>query len=127
MKKTTLALSLLTLLPLLPLQAGSDATEIVTEAYEDVLGRKPDPDGMRTFRSKVIEKDWTAEDVRKALRKSPEYADLIITRSFEDVLGRKPDPGALKNYSQKVIQKGWDEKSIRKQLRKSDEYKKKNR
>jgi len=111
----------------LPTAAASDATEIVTEAYEDVLGRKPDEEGMRNFRSKVIEKDWTAEDVRKALRKSQEYADLIITRSFEDVLGRKPDEGALNNYRRKVMQKGWSEKAIRKELRKSPEYKQKNR
>ncbi len=127
MKPFAFLFILFAVITVFPLQAASNATDIVTEAYEDVLGRKPDEEGMRNFRSKVIEKNWTAEDVRKALRKSQEYADIIITRSFEDVLGRKPDEGALKNYRQKVMKKGWSEKAIRKELRKSPEYKQKNR
>ena len=103
------------------------ATDIVTEAYEDVLGRKPDAEGMRNFRSKVIEKDWTAEDVRKALRDSDEYADKVIREAFQDVLGRKPDQGAYDTYRHKIRRKGWSAKDLRKELRKSDEYKQKNR
>ncbi|MGA0369715.1 MAG: DUF4214 domain-containing protein, partial [Kiritimatiellia bacterium] len=88
------------------------ATDIVTEAYEDVLGRKPDAEGMREFRSKVIENDWTAEDVRNALRKSDEYADKIIQQAFQDILGRKADKGALETYRAR-IRKGWTEKDLR--------------
>jgi len=105
---------------------AESATDIVTEAYEDVLGRKPDPEGMRNFRSKVIEKDWTAEDVRKALRNSNEYADKIIREAFQDVLGRKPDEGALNTYRDKILRKGWDAKRLRKELRNRAEYRQKN-
>jgi hypothetical protein len=115
------------LLPFTELYAQTDATRIVTEAYEDVLGRKPDEEGLRHFRSNVIEKDWTAEDVRNALRKSDEYANRVITMAFQDILGRKPDEGALKNYRHKIKEKGWTEKQVRNELRRSDEYKQKNR
>lgn len=118
-------LTLLVLLSGIPFCVGAQsATQIVTEAYEDILERKPDSTGLRDFRSKVIENGWSAQDVRKALKQSDEYADLIITRSFEDVLGRKPDPGALKTYRPK-IKSGWSEKDLRSVLRKSDEYKQK--
>jgi hypothetical protein len=106
-----------------PLLSASSPTEIVTEAFEDVLGRKPDVSGMRTFRSRVIEDGWTAVDVRNALKRSDEYANLVITRSFEDVLGRKPDQGALKTYREK-IKRGWTEQDLRKVLRNSEEYRK---
>ena len=105
---------------------ADSATDIVTEAYEDVLGRKPDAQGLRDFRSKVIEKNWTAADVRKALRTSTEYYDNVITEAYEDVLGRKPDAGALKTYRAKMS-KGMTAKGLRKILRNSPEYKQKNK
>lgn len=118
-------LSLLCLTALATPLLADSATEIVTEAYEDILERKPDTSGLRTFRSRIIEEGWTAADVRRELKKSDEYADIVITRSFEDVLGRKPDAGALKTYREK-IKRGWTEQDLRKVLRKSDEYRQKN-
>ncbi len=109
------------------LWANPDATRIVTEAYEDVLGRKPDENGLRQYRSQVIERGWTAEDVRQDLRKSNEYVDKVIQSAFEDVLGRKADPGALATYRHALQKKGWTERDLRNELRKSDEYKQKNR
>ena len=32
-----------------------------------------DPDGLKLYRAKVLEKNWTEGDVRDALRKSDEY------------------------------------------------------
>ena len=98
--------------------------EIVTEAYQEVLGRKPDPSGMSEYRSKVIEKGWTAEDIKKALRKSDEYYERAITLAYQDGLGRKPDPEGMANYKRKMS-KGWTEKEIRNDMRKSPEAKKK--
>ena len=46
---------------------------IVRRAYLDVLGREADPDGLRLYRGKVLDKSWTEGDVRDALRKSDEY------------------------------------------------------
>ncbi len=49
------------------------ADRIVRRAYLDVLGREADPDGLKLYRAKVLEKNWTEGDVRDALRKSDEY------------------------------------------------------
>lgn len=107
--------------------SAQDATFIVTEAYQEVLGRKPDPKGLSEFRSKVIDKDWTSEDVKKALRNSDEYADKVITEAFQDLLGRRPDKGALETYRPKIRQKGWSAKDVRNEIRKSQEYKNRNK
>jgi hypothetical protein len=120
-----LLLCLIGLFGLFPALQAESPTDIVTEAFEDVLGRKPDQSGLSTFRSRIIEDGWTATDVRKALKQSDEYATLVITRSFQDVLGRKPDAGALNTYRDK-IKRGWTEQDLRKVLRKSEEYRKKN-
>jgi len=49
------------------------ADRIVRRAYLDVLGREADPDGLRFYRGKVLDKNWTEGDVRDALRRSDEY------------------------------------------------------
>jgi len=109
-----------------------DPDEIVRDAYEDVLGRAPDAKGLRLYRSHIIEDDWTARDVRKALRESPEHerreseaADELVRRAYEDVLGRAPDARGLASYREKVLDEGWDERDIRRALRESPEYRKK--
>lgn len=49
------------------------ADRIIRRAYLDVLGREPDPSGLRHHRQNLLEKDWTEGDVRDALRRSDEY------------------------------------------------------
>ena len=49
------------------------ADRIVKRAYLDVLGREPDPSGLRTYRKNLLERNWTEGDVRDDLRKSAEY------------------------------------------------------
>ncbi len=49
------------------------AERIVRRAYLDVLGREVDASGLQTFRTNLLEKNWTEGDVRDALRKSDEY------------------------------------------------------
>ena len=108
---------------------SEEATRIVTRAYEDVLGRKPDPDGLATFRGNIVDRGWNEEKVRAALRKSDEYktkqADIIIKNAFQDLLGRKPDPEGYKDYHNRIVNKGWDEQKVRRSLKKSVEYKQK--
>ena len=94
-----------------------DTDAIITRAYEDILGRAPDAAGMRTYRKHIIEEGWTEQDVRQALRQSPEYrsttrrttsAERIITRAYQDVLKREPDPSGLDTYRRAIIEDGWD-------------------
>jgi hypothetical protein len=49
------------------------ADRIVRRAYRDVLGREADPEGLKLYRGKLLDKNWTEGDVRDALRKSDEY------------------------------------------------------
>jgi hypothetical protein len=107
-----------------------DTNAIITRGYEDILGRKPDPAGMRSYRKHIIEEGWSEQDVREALRQSPEYkstarrttsADRIIKRAYQDVLKRKPDASGLETYRRAILEDGWDEQDVRKALRRSEE------
>jgi hypothetical protein len=103
---------------------------IVRQAYQDILGRDPDPEGLRTYRTNIIDKGWSEQDVREALRNSPEYssggarsasADRIIRRAYRDILGRDPDPSGLETYRRNIVERGWDEQDVRTALRRSEE------
>jgi len=111
-----------------------DPDRIIRRAYEDILHREPDREGLRDYRSKMIDDDWTEHDVREALRKSSEYdkrkeesADKIIRRAYDDVLGREPDRNGLRSYRNEVLHHGWDEHDVREALKRSPEYREKNR
>ena len=110
-----------------------DPDRIVRRAYEDILHREPDTEGLRLYRSRIIDDNWTEYQVREALRKSPEHAerssesaDRIIRRAYQDILGREPDTNGLYSYRSKVMNQGWDEQDVREALRKSPEYRQKN-
>ena len=113
-------------------RAYEDPDRVVRRAYEDVLHRDPDAAGLRLYRSRMIDEDWTEQDVREALRESPEFAtrsresaDKIIRRAYEDVLGREPDPNGYASYRSKVMDQGWDEHDVREALKRSPEYRQK--
>lgn len=98
---------------------------IVREAYRDLLGRDPDPDGMRQYRRKIIERRWTAGDVREAIRASDEYrtrqADIIIDRAFDDILERPPTAAERSEYRRRLLKDGTED-GIRHNIKKSEEY-----
>jgi TorA maturation chaperone TorD len=110
-----------------------DPDRVVRRAYEDILHREPDADGLRLYRSRMIDQNWSEQDVREALRKSPEYsqrssesADKIVRRAYQEVLGRAPDTNGLYTYRNKVLNQGWDEQDVSAALRKSPEFRQKN-
>lgn len=111
---------------------GSESPErIVRRAYQDVLEREPDAAGMRLYRSRLIDDGWTEQQVREALRKSPEYrekntmtmakAQEIVRRAYLAVLNREPDAGAG-SYVQRVYRDKWTQQDVERELRKSPEY-----
>ena len=110
-------------------ESGSrDPDVIVRRAYEDVLNRDPDKNGLRTYRSKIIDDRWSEQDVRSDLRKSaeragrtPAAADVIIRRAYQDVLGRDPDSAGLATYRAKLINENWSERDVRSALKSSSE------
>lgn len=101
---------------------AQDPTRIVTEAYEDLLGRKPDKDGLRTYRSRIIDNGWKAQDVRQDIMKSEEYANIVVARAYDDLLGRKPDREGAALYRKRLAEQGWTEKRVREDIMKSQEY-----
>lgn len=110
-----------------------DPERVVRRAYEDILHRQPDAEGLRLYRSRIIDDNWTEYQVREALRKSPEHsarsaesADAIIRRAYQDTLGRQPDTNGLYSYRNRVESQGWDEHDVREALRRSPEFRMKN-
>jgi hypothetical protein len=108
-----------------------DPDQIVRRAYQDVLERDPDQAGLRLYRSRIIDDGWTEQDVREALRKSPEYrekttmtwpkAQEIVRRAYLAVLNREPDAGS-RGYVEKVLRDGWTQADVERELRRSGEY-----
>lgn len=112
---------------------NSDVDRVIRRAYEDILHREPDQEGLRHYRVEMLDNGWTEQDVRTALRKSAEHdnvkqssADRIVKRAYQDILGRDPDYNGLVQYRNRIIDDGWDEHDVRQALLKSPEYRQKN-
>jgi hypothetical protein len=113
---------------------AGDPDRIVRRAYQDILHRDPDPSGLRQYRSLIIDKGWSEQQVREALRNSPEYheqntmtrekAEAIVRRAYLSVLRREPDAGA-QGFVNRVLRDRWSEDDVARELRKSDEYRNK--
>jgi hypothetical protein len=114
-------------------QSSADVERIIRRAYDDILHRDPDAQGMRTYRTRMIDEGWTEAQVREALRNSPEHgqravesADKIVRRAYQDVLKRDPDQAGVFTYRNKVLHDGWDEHDVREALKRSPEYREQN-
>jgi Peptidase inhibitor family I36 len=108
-----------------------DPDVVIRRAYQDVLDREPDAQGMRVYRSHIIGDGWNEAQVREALRSSPEYrqqntmtypkAREIVRQAYLNVLRREPDSGAT-SYVNNVLHKRWTQQDVERELRKSPEY-----
>jgi len=108
---------------------NQNAETIVRRAYQDVLNREPDPEGLRVYRSHVIDDRWNEDQVRNDLRRSAEYrnrANITRERAAEmtrerAVLNREPDAGS-QGYVDRVLRDKWTEQDVARELRNSAEY-----
>jgi len=110
---------------------GEDPDKIIRRAYQDVLGRDPDAGGLRQYRSRIIDDDWTEAQVRESLRSSPEYREKItmtrakaaeiVRRAYQAVLKRDPD-AAAEGYINRVFRDRWSQEDVERELRKSPEF-----
>jgi TorA maturation chaperone TorD len=114
-------------------QQSIDPDRVIRRAYEDILNREPDEQGLRNYRRLIIDQGWTEQDVRQALRKSDEHgsqrqasADKIVRRAYQDILNREPDYSGLVQYRNQILNHGWDEHDVRQALQKSPEHRQKN-
>jgi hypothetical protein len=108
-----------------------EVERVVRRAYQDILDREPDNAGLRLYRSRMIDDDWSEQDVREALRKSPEFRDKnrmtrqkaeeIVRNAYRSVLRRDPDSGS-KGYVDRVLYEKWSQSDVERELRKSPEY-----
>jgi hypothetical protein len=109
-----------------------DPDVIVKRAYEDVLGREPDPQGLHVYRSHIIDDGWTEQQVRETLRRSDEYRQLntmtlgtaqqVVRQAYLNVLRREPDAQGSRGYVNAVLAKRMTQSDVERELRKSDEY-----
>lgn len=108
----------------------ADPEIIIKRAYQDLLGREPDPSGFRDYRSLMIDQGWTEVMVRDNIRRGDEFrregADRIIRRAYLDVLGREVDPEGLRHFRHQLLERNWTEGDVRDSLRNSDEYRQRN-
>jgi hypothetical protein len=97
---------------------------IVQRAFREVLNRPADPDGLRTYRDRLMYEGWTEQQVIQQLQRSGEArgtnADEAITKAYREVLGRDPDASGLAHYRAKW-RDGWTQGQIRDDLRRSTE------
>jgi hypothetical protein len=110
---------------------GQDPDRIVRRAYQDILQREPDQQGLRLYRSRIIDDGWTEQQVREALRSSPEYRELrtmtparaqeIVRQAYLAVLRREPDAGS-QGYVNRILRDHWTQDDVERELRKSPEY-----
>jgi hypothetical protein len=110
---------------------GQNPDRIVRRAYQDILEREPDQAGLRLYRSRIIDDGWTEQQVREALRNSPEYkqkqtmtwprAQEIVRRAYLNVLNREPDADS-RGYVERVFRDRWTQGDVERELRKSPEY-----
>lgn len=109
---------------------GTRPAAAVRSAYQDILGRDPDEEGLRNYRQKMIREGWSEQDVRDDLRRSDEYAsserrtasaDRIIRRAYLDVLKREPDADGLQTYRREILENGWEYHDLRQVLARSEE------
>ena len=111
-------------------RANDEFDAIITRAYDDLLERKPDPDGRSHYRQ-LLERGETEAGIRARIKESVEYRvtlpDAKTARAYRDILGRDPDQSGLQSYRKKIVDKGWTEEDVKNDLRKSAEYKSKNR
>jgi hypothetical protein len=101
-----------------------EAEAIVQRAFREVLNRPADPEGLRTYRDRLMNEGWTERRIIEQLQRSSEArginADEAIRQAYQDVLGRDPDASGFANYRSKW-RAGWTQGQIRDDLRRSQE------
>ncbi|MDB6094051.1 MAG: hypothetical protein JWM32_1613 [Verrucomicrobia bacterium] len=102
-----------------------DAERAVRSAYRDILGRDPDEDGLRQYRTRLMERGWNEDQLRDNLRSSPEFrardVEAVVRKIYRDVLNRDPDPSGLATYTRR-LQGGMSEAELRAELKRSGEH-----
>lgn len=115
-----------------PSYGSQNVDRVIRRAYQDILQREPDTAGLRAYRSRMIDEGWSEQQVREALRTSPENrqrrvmdrqatAEEMVRRAYLSVLNREPDARS-RGYVDRVLRDNWTQQDLERELRKSPEY-----
>jgi kelch-like protein 17 (actinfilin)/kelch-like protein 20 len=76
---------------------GSAAARFVTQAYQDLLGRDPEPAGLAYWGGLVIT-GTKRSDVVLGIEGSAEYRDRLVREMYGSLLRREADPAGLSYF-----------------------------
>jgi len=119
---------------------SADRTDrMIQRAYEDLLGRQPDAEGLRTYRGRILDDGWSEAQVRESIRRSNEYkertsgnygdqysmtrqrAEDVVRRAYLNIFNRAPDPNS-RGYVERVLRDNWTQQDVERELRQSPEF-----
>ncbi len=83
-------------------EVPSESEQLVTAAYEGLLGRPPDPAGL-AYWSGLIDDGARPGDAVKYIGDAAERRRFVVARVYERVLDRVPDPAGLAYWSEGII------------------------
>ena len=105
--------------PCITASYGGDSA-FVCEAYEDLLGRLPDPGGLATFLG-LIQAGASRTLVAYDIDSSAEYDSDLVEAIYEGFLSRPADPGGLANFVGQVAS-GVTEQQVEAEVVGSEEF-----
>jgi hypothetical protein len=100
--------------------SGDDHAELVRAAYDGLLGRSPDPDGLDHWTGELAAGRSPAR-LLAALADTDEHRRLLVTDAYERYLDRRPDPDGLRWWVDRLAD-ATTALSLRVQLLGSEEY-----
>lgn len=100
----------------------------VTKAYQQILGRDPDPAGLQLHVDQLAAKKLTMDEFRQALFSSAEggtvrstAAEEWVTQAYQAILGRAPDESGRQEYVRALLARTLTPEQAVQSLRASDE------
>lgn len=91
----------------------------VTQVYEDLFHRQPDPGGLAGWRD-ALNAGMPRQAVANAISSSTEYRSRLVTGVYQRFLGRTPDDGGLQGWVA-AMASGWTVAQIEAGFLASDE------
>ncbi len=92
----------------------NDTKSVITEYYQEVLGRTPDNQGLRKYANAVDNNEMSLKDVRASLANSSE-AQQAINKIYQQEMGRNANNNEMKR-SRKALEKGDSLSQLRAQI-----------
>ncbi len=111
------------LFPVLLAPSPATATsydDVVTAAYQGLLGRSPDAAGL-AFWTSELDRGLTPSEVVERIGDADEQRRNVVRETYRAVLGRAPDPAGLAFWSAGIIDR-LTARSLQSQIFGSDEF-----